>query len=285
MSLPTPIADESSAQVCWVTGAGGLIGHALVSSSHLPAGWRAQGLTRDRLDLMDFAAVERAFKDQPPQAIVHCAALSKSPACQAHPALARRINIEVTRHLAALARDIPFLFFSTDLVFDGRRGQYFEDDPVNPLNVYGETKAEAERIVGSNPHHTVVRTSLNHGTSPTGDRAFNEETLGAWRAGRVTRLFVDEFRCPIPATVTARATWELLERRITGLLHLAGGERLSRFEIGAHLATRHPEVTARMEPAFLHEYRGAPRAPDTSLNTSRVAGILSFPLPRYREAV
>lgn len=275
---------DEAPRTCWITGSGGLIGHALADSLHIPKGWRAVRLTRADVDLADFSAVERAFRRDRPHAIIHCAALSKSPACQANPSLAHLLNVEVTRNLAALASDIPFLFFSTDLVFDGQRGNYAEADKVNPLSVYAETKAKAEIAILANPRHLVIRTSLNHGRSPTGDRGFNEETLLAWRAGKTTPLFVDEFRSPITAEATARATWELLNQSAVGLFHLAGAERLSRLEIGQHLAFRNPDVPARIKPTSLSEYTGAPRPPDTSLNCARVQERLSFPLPRYRDA-
>jgi dTDP-4-dehydrorhamnose reductase len=54
----------------------------------------------------------------------------------------------------------------------------------------------------------------------------------AWESGRTLNLFVDEFRCPIPRVVTARAVWELADKRATGLFHVAGAERLSRVDIG-----------------------------------------------------
>ena len=74
--------------------------------------------------------------------------------------------------LAELAAEIPFFFLSTDLVFDGQTGNYDESAPVNPLSIYAETKAAAERIVLANPRHTVLRLSLNGGTSPSGRPRF-----------------------------------------------------------------------------------------------------------------
>ena len=185
------------------------------------------------------------FRLQNPQLIIHCAALSKSPECEANPALARKLNVEVTALLAELAADIPLVFLSTDLVFDGRTGNYDETAPVNPLSVYAETKAAAEQVVLANPKHTVIRTSLNGGTSPTGDRGFNEQMRRAWQAGQTLRLFTDEFRSPIPAEVTARAIWELAAQNKPGLYHVAGSERLSRWQIGQLLAARWPELKPR----------------------------------------
>lgn len=209
--------------------------------------------------------------------------MSKSPDCQAQPELAHKVNVEATALLAELAADIPFVFFSSDLVFDGRKGNYTETDPVGALSVYAETKVAAERIVLANPRHTVIRTSLNGGTSPRGDSGFNEQLRRDWQAGNVPKLFVDEFRCPIPAAVTARATWELLGVGATGLFHVAGGERLSRLQIGEALASRHPELKPRFEATSLKTYSGAPRPPDTSLNCDKAGQLLSFPLPGLRE--
>jgi dTDP-4-dehydrorhamnose reductase len=266
--------------VVWITGAGGLIGNSLVHTApRFAPQRRVMGLTRHHLDLLNFAGVRTAFRNAPPGLIIHCAGLTRSPDCEANPALARRLNVEATALLAELAADIPFVFFSTDLVFDGRKGHYIETDSVGPLSVYAETKAAAERVVLANPRHTVVRTSLNGGNSPTGDRGFNEQLHRAWQAGQVPGLFVDEYRSPIAASVTARAVWELVQLGCRGIYHVAGSQRLSRAEIGQLLAARWPELKPQFHTNSLRDYRGAPRAPDTSLDCAKARQILSFPLP------
>src|SRR5437867_9967953 len=112
----------------WITGAGGLIGNYLLqTSARFAPDWNVIGLARDRLDLTDFAAVRGMFRQQPPRLIIHCAALSRSPACQENPALAGKLNVDATACLAELAADIPFILFSSDLVFDGRTGNYDEN--------------------------------------------------------------------------------------------------------------------------------------------------------------
>ncbi len=268
----------------WITGAGGLIGNALAQTAKsFGSGWQVVGLTRTELEITNFQAVGKRFREKPPQAIIHCAAMSRSPECQSQPALARQTNTEATRHLAELAAEIPFIFFSTDLVFDGSAGNYDELAPVNPLSIYAETKLDAERAVLSNPKHTVIRTSLNSGASPTGDRGFDEQIRNSWRSGQTLQLFTDEFRSPIAAEVTARAVWELLNGDERGLFHIAGSERLSRWQIGLLLARRWPDLQTRMEPASISQWQGAPRPPDTSLNCAKVQSLLSFPLPRWSE--
>lgn len=270
--------------IAWISGAGGLIGNYLVKSAkRFAPEWHVGGLTRAELDLLDFDAVRRAFAEQQPQLIIHCAAMSKSPECQAKPELARRINVDATTVLAELAAAIPFVFFSTDLVFDGKTGSYHESSPVNALSVYGETKVAAEKIVLANSRHTVIRTSLNAGKSPTGDKAFNEQMRLAAQRGERWQLFTDEFRSPIPAVVTARATWELVNQKQTGLFHVAGSERLSRLEIGKLLAMRWPKLRPQIDAVSCKDFQNPPRPPDTSLNCMKAQNVLPFQLPAFSE--
>lgn len=275
---------DPNEKTAWITGAGGLIGNYLAQTAgQFSPACRVRALNRSELDLLDFSAVRNKFLADKPGLVIHCAALSQSPACQKNPALAKKLNVEVTELLADLATEVPFIFFSTDLVFDGRKGNYIETDPPNPLSVYAETKVAAEKIVLANPRHTVIRTSLNGGVSPAGDRGFNEQLRAIWQRGETMKLFIDEFRNPLPAVITARAAWELIQKKAAGLFHVAGGRKLSRWEIGNLIAARWPQLNARLEAGSLKDYQGAPRPPDTSLNCARAQALLSFRLPGLDE--
>jgi dTDP-4-dehydrorhamnose reductase len=268
----------------WITGANGLIGNYLVqTASRFASHWHVRALTRDQLDLLDFDAVRCEFQKDQPQLVIHCAAVSTLAAAQSNPDLARRMNVDVTVLLAGLAANIPFVFFSSDLVFDGRKGNYVESDAVNPLHIYGETKLAAEQIVLKNPRHTVVRTSLNAGVSRAGNRGFNEELRLLWQKGKAMDLFTDEFRCPIFAGETARAVWELMNQGRTGLYHVAGAEKLSRWQIGQLIAARWPQLNPKITPGSAKNFPGPPRALDTSLNIAKIQKVLSVPLPGLSE--
>lgn len=286
MSCPGNTGDGGtpSLPICWITGAGGLIGNYLFQTApQFAPDFEVIGLTRAQLDLTDYAAVRAEFQRQQPQLVIHCAAMSKSPACQENPVLARKLNVEVAAQLAGIALKVPFVFFSTDLVFDGQKGNYTETDAVNPISVYGETKAIAEDIVSRHPRHLILRATLNAGRSPSGTSAFNEQMRAAWAAGKALDLFTDEFRCPIPAAVTARAVWELVAKKAVGIFHLGGAEKLSRVQIGELLAARCPELNPKIIPGSLKQYQGAPRTPDVSLDCAKAQSQLSFPLPKFSE--
>ena len=276
MNSPSPLSN------LWVTGAGGLIGHHFAAAAARLGRWNVIPLTRTDLDLLDQSSVAARFQSEQPAVVVHCAAMSKTPACHANPQLARRTNVDATRQLAELLADGRFIFFSTDLVFDGRRGNYTETAEPNPLHVYGETKVAAETDVRRHPRHLIVRTSLNFGTSPTGDRSFNEEMLAAVRSGRKLSLFTDEFRNPLTVDATVTAVLELLLAGATGTVHVAGDRRLSRWEIGEFLARRHPELRGMIAPESLRSYQGPPRAPDTSLDCSKAHRLLGRIIPGLR---
>jgi dTDP-4-dehydrorhamnose reductase len=268
------------AATAWITGAGGLIGSQVVRAA--PLAWTARGLTRADLELTDVADVRTAFARESPQLVIHCAAMSKTGACEENPELAHLNNVAVTEALCELAADVPLVFFSTDLVFDGSRGNYSEADAPHPLNVYAETKFAAERVVLANPRHSVVRTSLNAGRTARGT-AFNEQWRRAWERGEATQLFTDEFRSPIAASVAARAVWELVAANQPALYHLAGSERLSRFEIGKLLALRCLELKPRIKPFSIKSFPGPRRSPDCSLDVSKLQRLLSFRLPKFSE--
>jgi len=267
-----------------ITGAAGLIGQYLVkTATRWVPDWDVQGLTRTDLDLTDRVTVERTWQSIKPSAVIHCAALSRTKACEQDPEQARRINIEVTAHLAQLSRDIPFIFLSSGEVFDGKTGLYGETDEPNPINVYGKTKLEAEQAVLQNPGHTVVRIVLTAGTSEHGDRSFVEDMSWAAKAGKDVTLYADEFRCPLPAGVIARTIWELVDRKQPGLYHLGGSERLSRWEIGETLLPWYPELQGSLVKGSARSHVGSPRPADLSLRCDKIQRLLSFRIPGFRE--
>jgi len=273
--------------LAWITGAGGLIGRHLVQTAgQLAPQWRLRALSRPQFNLLDFAAVEAEFLRDRPQIIIHCAAVSSPAEAKANPGLARQLNVETTALLAGLAEGVSFVFFSTDLVFDGAQGNYRETDPVSPLHLYGETKAAAEQIVLGNSRHLVLRTSINGGTSATGNRSFNEQLRIALQQGRGMTLFTDEFRSPIPVVVTLRALWELVNKNCGGLYHVAGAEKLSRWQIGRLLLESWPELQPKIDEikaGSAKDFPGPLRALDTSLDISKVQAVLSVPIPGLSE--
>jgi dTDP-4-dehydrorhamnose reductase len=267
----------------WVTGSGGLIGSYVVGEASVGLPIEVVPLNRQNLDLLDFHAVRERFELDRPDGIIHCAAIANTGICERDAALAQQMNCEVSALLSSLVEKGSFVFVSTDIVFDGSRGNYLEDDSCSPINVYGRSKRDAELRVLENPLHCVIRLSLNGGTSPTGDRGFNEVIRGAFSRGETVTLFSDEYRQPIPAQVTAKILWQALLERWSGIFHLGGAERMSRFEIGQLLAERWGGLNPRVVASSLRDFAGGKRAPDTSMNCEKIQQRLNFPIPGLRK--
>lgn len=252
-------------------GASGFLGSRLLALAPRDVdltgtGWRhpvRPGTWREaRLDLASPSALRELMERERPEAILLCAydkadrAITVDAACAA------------ARH--ASRTGARFIFFSTDLVFDGRAGNYAEDAPVSPVMPYGALKAEAEAQVRvEHPMTLVIRHSLMVGESGPHQRPAYE--CGRLTAGQPVELYVDEWRSPLHVDDVARAAWELAVSEVGGTIHLAGA-RLSRLELGKLLCAIYG-----FDPALLRQAkRPADRPRDTSLDASRAAALLGW---------
>jgi dTDP-4-dehydrorhamnose reductase len=236
-----------------VTGASGLLGHYLLRhltrTAHSVTAWSSTqpgnvfGVPLIPVPLTDENCVERAFVAARPDAVIHAAAIASVASCFRAPTTAWRINVDATRQLAALTAQSSarFVFVSTDLVFDGRGGDgrpggYRENDDACPLSRYGHTKLAAEQAVLAYDREVVVRLSLLFGPALGPRKAFFDQQLESLRSGSPCPLFVDEWRTPLALSTAGSAIVRLAESDFSGLLHLGGPERMSRFEMGMRLA-------------------------------------------------
>ena len=209
-----------------------------------------------------------------PDVILHTAAAWQTEA------EAQAVIVEGTRGIAAAARrtGARLIHMSTDLVFDGEHAPYDEEDPPAPVNFYGAAKAEAERIVsGLLPAATIVRTSLVTCFDPPDPRT--EPILQALRGERPpVTLFTDEYRRPVRVEDLAAALVELVDRPFAGILHIAGPERLSRYDLGLRIARYHRLPPAPGIVAGLARDSGMVRPRDCTLSISLAQENLQTPL-------
>lgn len=181
-----------------------------------------------------------------PQRVVNLMAMARLADCEADPARAERINASLPAEFAArFGRHL--LHVSTDLVFDGRGGPYDETSPPAPLSVYGQTKALGEERVLAHGARA-VRLPLLFGPDAAG-RGASEMVVRALREGRSVPLFTNEYRTPLHAADAAEALAEVvLAAEAPGLLHVAGPERLSRWEFARRVAVARNLDPAGLEP-------------------------------------
>ncbi|GAB4242817.1 MAG: SDR family oxidoreductase [Stanieria sp.] len=239
-----------------------------------------------KADLTHLTALKNLFKTVDPSAVIHTAAASKPNFCQTNPLESYKINVTASINLAHLCAEyqIPCLFTSTDLVFDGQNPPYSESDPVSPISYYGEQKVTAEqKMLEIYPATAVCRMPLMFGMpSPTAN-SFIQGLIDNLQAGKKLNLFTDEFRTPVSGNTAAQGLLLALEQKVSGLLHLGGKERISRYEFGLLLAETMGFSTDLIKPCRQEEVvMAAPRAPDTSLNSSK-AFALGYQPPSLQE--
>lgn len=216
-----------------------------------------------------------------PAAVVHTAGLTNVEACEADPAAARRVNVDMASHVAeaCAARDIALLHVSTDQLFSGDAAMVAETADVAPMNTYARTKADAERAVAAaHPGALIARTNF-YGWGTRYRESFSDRILRALRAQEPISLFTDVFFTPLPASEFARAALELLDAGASGVLHVSGDERLSKHEFGLRLAR-----TFALDRSLIREGRlrdaalRAPRPHDMSLSNGAARRLLGRPL-------
>jgi len=227
-----------------------------------------------QFDVSDKDAVEKIFKKVNPETVVHAAALTNVDKCESEKELAWKINVEGTENIAeSCEKHRAFLLYiSTDYVFDGEKGMYKENDKPAPTNYYGLTKLKGEESVENlADQHCIARSSVIFGSIP----ATGKINFALWLLDKLERkegvtIVTDQWNSPTLNTNLANMILEVLERKLTGIFHLAGATRLSRYEFARLLAEIFSLDTNLISPASSKEIPWTAKRPrDSSLNVDR----------------
>ncbi|WP_435015523.1 SDR family oxidoreductase [Tundrisphaera sp. TA3] len=282
-----------------VTGASGQLGAYVIgplrAEGHEVVGWsgsesaRRDGLDLAPIDLRDPASIVRSLDEAAPDVVLHLAALSAAEAVRRDPETARAVNVEATRRIALWCADRGrrVVFTSTDLVFDGSRAWNREDDPTGPVLAYGCTKAEAEAAILGTSHGLVARVSLLYGPSRCGRPYFFDRAISALRAGTPQSFFADEHRTPLDLGTAGAILARLAGSAATGVIHVAGAERVSRFDLMRRAASALSIDPELVRPGLRADAPAAePRPADVSLDTSRLSALFpDLARPTIEEAL
>jgi dTDP-4-dehydrorhamnose reductase len=242
------------------------------------------------IDVTNEANVRAEFAAVRPQFVVHLAALSDIDRCEREPDAAWAMNVSGTIHVANACAGCGarLLYTSTDAVFDGTRGLYREDDPPTPPNVYGRTKAEAEREIAQRvPAALVVRLSLVLGTSAlAGGNSYLEKVMGNLRAGNPIISPTYEFRNPLDVHTLCTILLELLPKQdAAGIVHAGATDKISRFDLARAIALRLKADPALIVPQTAPVPGRAPRGADDFLATDRLQSLCTTPVPTCAQVI
>ncbi len=226
-----------------ITGASGRLGSYLLARlrdvPHQVIAWSGtalgehMGFPLQPVELADHFAVAAAITEASPDVVIHAGGISQAEAVHADAERGRAVITDATQQLAdwAARHNRRLIFTSTDLVFDGRGAWYRETDLASPVTEYGRAKLAAESCVLAAPKGLVARIALLYGPSLSGRPGFFDRAMARMQTGQPQAFFIDEFRTPLDYATAAGILVRLVDSPATGLLHVGGPERLSRYDL------------------------------------------------------
>lgn len=281
-----------------ITGAGGMLGANLVLDA-VAAGHqvvavdyghpiRHRPVASVTADLARPGAAAEVFAAHRPDWAIHCAAATDVDACEANPPLAFRLNRDMAGQVALAAHAVGcrLVHVSTDAVFDGERGGYTEADEPRPINVYGHSKLDGElAVLAEHPQALVVRTNI-YGWNAQPKLSLAEWFLERLEAGQTCPGFADAWFTPILVNDLGDRLLALLAKGVHGVLHVAGGECVSKLDFGRRLAAAFGFAPTRIQAAAVRDAQlGARRGLQMCLDSSRAAAVLAAPFPGATEGL
>ncbi len=249
-------------------------GEAVLCSRNRPTARSADGSAWHELDVRDPHACADAVRRIAPDAIVAVHGPSDITWCEEHAEEAMAAHGGGASNLAATAGGRPLLLISTDNVFPGTRPTYGESDTPTPANAYGRAKLAAERAVLDTGHGMALRVSLVYGWDPDGHRPNYFTTCARrLREGRTVDAPTDHWNTAVLVDDVAAWSMALLGSGRTGVLHLGGPERLSRYEWAGRIAKGLGLDDGLVRPAGKARTPYACRPDNACLHSEEAAGL------------
>lgn len=263
-----------------VIGGTGLVGNALVRA------WTARGAEVvaatfhchetphfRQLDMQDEGVVRAVLEDLRPSVVAVPAANPNVDYCEQHPEETRGVNVRGTLNVLRACRDsgARMIFFSSDYVFDGEKGEpYTEDDVTNPVNEYGRQKAQVEEAVMRAGGHLVVRTSGAYGWQWE-PKNFALQIRSKLSAGQTIKV-ADGIRYnPTYVENLAELVCALADKKLSGIFHAVGGTRIKRVDFARQVARAFGLNEGLIAGVPAGDFKAPARRPkESSLSTDKV---------------
>jgi len=268
-----------------VTGARGMLGTdlcALLADS----GWEVVVADIAEFDITDRAQSLQFITHHSPGVLINCAAYTAVDQAETERDLAFRVNRDGAENLAIAAAQTGafFVHLSTDYVFDGTKpGPYLEDDPPNPVSVYGASKLAAEEAVRSGlAEHCIVRTAWLYGIH---GKSFPRTILAIAQQGKPLRVVNDQRGCPTYTVHLARALAAIAEQPRYGTYHAVNSGTCTWYDL-ARAALQEAGISIEITPCATSEFpRPAPRPANSVLDTSKLSTTFRIQLPPWQQGV
>lgn len=281
----------------FITGISGLLGinFALqarerfqVSGCYLTHPIVLDGIQALKLDITSADTLERALYKIRPNVIVHTAGLTNVEECEANPVFAQRLNVEAVRHVAKIADALRarLIHISTDHLYDGTKPWKAETEIPDPLNTYAKTKWKAEEVVLEEcPDALIIRTNFFGWGTPV-RVSFSDWILRALAQGKELTMFSDVYFTPIVINDLIDVMTELLGRGATGIFHVGGSERLTKYDFALQIAEVFDHARDAIRAISVQNFPFRAKRPrDMSLSSGKAEQYLGIEMPAVKEGV
>lgn len=279
-------------EIVMVTGGNGQLGSDLVESL-LNIGYEVLPKTHLQFDITQMQDVKDVIKREKPNILINTAAFHQVEECENDPDLAMVVNSSAPAHLAKICaeRGIRFVHFSTDYVFDGKKGSpYTEQDLPAPLNTYGKSKYQGEQdILKANPDALIIRISAIYGVQPCrAKKGLNFVRLMMKLADEQGKVKVvdDEFVSPTSTLSIARMMPSLLDSPAKGIMHLSSEGSCSWYEFAKEIFHLSGRDKVELTPVKSTAFPAKVARPAYSVLQNQYLSQLGLPpMPHWKESL
>ncbi|XP_071087248.1 methionine adenosyltransferase 2 subunit beta-like [Haliotis cracherodii] len=283
-----------------ITGASGLLGRAVFQEFSAAPSWEVLGLAFSRsgdklrkVDLTDPSAIQQVVQEFKPSCVIHAAAERRPDVVESQPEATQKINIDATRTLCTEAGKVGawVLFVSTDYVFDGSKPPYTVTDQPSPLNMYGQSKYEGEKVtLETNKGNGVLRVPILYGeVEYLGESAVTvlfekvKDTTKSCVMSDYERRYPTACR-DVAVTIRQLADKKLQDNSISGTFHWSGDENMTKYDMAVAMAEIFSLPASHIE-ADKKPSRGATRPFNSHLDCSRLEALGCGQRTKFREGI
>lgn len=289
----------TSKQKILITGSNGLLGQKLVGlfvTNNFEVFAFSKGVNRNPNENYDYFNVDITNSGKAvllinkikPNFIINAAAMTNVDNCELRRRECDEINVKAVKTLLNCCKEnnIHLIHISTDFIFDGKKGNYQENDKTNPVNYYGLSKLKSEKIIiKSKIDYTILRTILVYGLVKDANRS----NIVLWvknslEKGKQIKVVNDQFRMPTFSNDLAKACLLAVQKKAKGIFHISSNELLSIYEIALQVAAAFKLDTSLIKSIPSTQLRQqAERPPKTGFNIEKAVNELDFKSVSFKE--
>jgi len=281
-----------------VIGGSGLVGSTLINYSYKNYDVhytfndnmiQFDNIPNTKIELLnDIHKLLKLIDEYRPHVIIHTVAHPSVDECERSPEMAKKLHVDITKEISKISAKInsKLIYFSTDAVFDGQtQEKYLESDIPNPINYYGKTKLEAEKIVqNSSSKNVILRPAVIYGWHKKS--RFTNWIIESLQNGNIVDPHIDQYNTPTLVDDLVNSIIQIIEKDISGLFHSTGKTCVNRYELSIIIAEIFGFDKKLIRPVTsIEKKQYAPRPVNTCLDSTKLEKATNYQFKNIKEGI